>query len=537
MRKSRRTARRGGGFFNKLKGIFTRKKSKVVPAPVVVEEARFTPRSLAPIRAPEIRRNNIPFSPYIGEEHFEDAVRGNLRDITFAYYKLSGRTPDERTPFVTDNQWSELRLRFLTAIYGQTQFQTRGYPNLEELCQTLYGMSQKDFEKELQLYERLQFHPLEKPFVSASFFGRLLPEVLRTRRELERYASIVDCVNGSKTIRKSLMSDYCVMLTNDYDQYVRYLKMSESDPGGTIKFVEDSWIVLHPYYFSSFDHLKPFYESTHRFANSKFLLTYPCILDAFTRKGMAIISPRLGFVLQKEAPELWNQNYWLPKFDPRRPNYNEYSNERFNRNDFLGNSRKNPISNTNLALVRTNSPLVDAHRIVILTLQKYAAARRWLWTRDPVQCSEIYERNYMDPEIAVELLRPDIGFEGYEFDKDAFDEELLDNQRWTSGNVYFRSFDDVRLKTFLGVSDAALENPRFPWMVHTNKRRRMEVPVLPLPEDTAAREAVVTPFNIGSAIPYSSENETGEIVRNLSTRAGRASVLGRGRNRSPRLGR
>ena len=150
----------------------------------------------------------------------------------------------------------------------------------------------------------------------------------------------------------------------------------------------------------------------------------------------------------------------------------------------------------------------------------------------------------MDPEIAVELLRPDIAFEGYEFDKNAFDAELQDNQRWTSGNVYFRSFDDVRLKTFLGVSDAALANPSFPWMVHTNKRTEMRVPVEPLPEERAAREAVASSLTIRSAIPYTSQNETAELLRNVSTqvlpnlttRSGRVSALGRGHNRSTRPG-
>jgi len=111
--------------------------------------------------------------------------------------------------------------------------------------------------------------------------------------------------------------------------------------------------------------------------------------------NMALIHPRLGFIIQNSYPELWAKRYWI------------------------ADDRYDPIT-----------------RIVILTLQKYSAIRRYYGTgdyygtEDDAWSSALYKQNPFDPQIAYELKNPQITLARYDFNEQEFLEELIDNQVW-----------------------------------------------------------------------------------------------------------
>lgn len=514
--KQHTTRKRGGGFFNRVKTLFTRKsKAQVYP----VEQLSNVTKSPKSIQAQTTQLTKV----------YESTLQGILKDIAFAVQKSTGQpvSIDKRTP--TEREWSALRLAFLTAIYSQPEFQANGEYDLEQLSQTLFGMPEDEFDKELRQFESTQFNPSIVPFESARSLGRLVSEVLRTRRETERFATVEGCANQYFSpigTAKSFAQPFCVFITNLYD---RVEQKSE-----ILDYVKESFIVVHPKFYSSFNHLVPSYTPLDGSLPSNQVLTNPALTDAFLQRGLTVVSPKVGFLLQKDAPELWNKQYWLPKLNPKKLNYTAETNRR-NAENY--NSRVEPIDDTNVADIRVSRPLSDAVRIVILTLQKYAAIRRYMWTKNPVYSSYVYETNYRNKAMAVELLRPDIVFDGYVFDRAAFDAELQENQRWTSKNVYFKSYDDVRLKQYFQVSDTGLESARFSWMTYATRKHEMAIPIEPLPEDKEARQLVVSVSSNNTQVPYSSTNESRELLENLSTRSGSVAVLARNTSRASGTGR
>lgn len=573
VRRRRNQSRRGGGFFNTLKGMFTRKKAQAptklyydmntptaaapaaIPAPVT-QRPRFTikslfarkntpaahapertlrprstvagifgkqsrvvpqPATLAPISIPPIRPSNA--SPVFGEKRNETAMEGQLKDISFAYQKFKGQRPSIQKIDVSDAEWSELRLALLTAIYSQGDEWSE-----ESICQTLFSQPLDSFDEELRAFERLEYDPDIFPFASANGLGRLIPQILRTRRELERYAFSDGCYPPylGRTIdqAKSFRSPFCIFLTNTWDKVQGTLEMGREE-------IADSFIVVNPKFYSTYNHLYPYHKANMvqrdgeprghvpsiDIPSDRFLAA-PAIVDAFLQKGLTIIAPKLGYLVQKEAPELWNKQYWLPKLDPGKPNYTSQTNQR---NTRLYRSRLQPISEVNTDYIRASKPVRDAVRIVILTLQKYAAIRRWCWSKDPTFASQIYEKNYRDKDIAVELLRPDLDEpdQGYWFDKGAFDRELQENQRWVAGNVYFSSYTDVRLKEYLGAPEHLLSIPHIAALAPRLKKEFMQIPLDPLPEEAEARR-LVQAGRTARPLPYTEAEETRNIMEGLN---------------------
>jgi hypothetical protein len=148
---------------------------------------------------------------------------------------------------------------------------------------------------------------------------------------------------------------------------------------------------------------------------------------AFEKGGVMLIHPRLALLTQIQLPELWKHSYF------------------------------------NTAL---HYDQVDT--IVILTLQKYAAIRRYMWSKDPLYTSEIYK---VDPKtIAEELRNPyslfkypkddsqtrnDIPWETIPYSKIYtgfidFDEEFIENQKWLS-NTRYSSIKDPNLNNILPI--------------------------------------------------------------------------------------
>lgn len=148
---------------------------------------------------------------------------------------------------------------------------------------------------------------------------------------------------------------------------------------------------------------------------------------AFEEGGVMIIHPRLALLIQIQLPELFNSPYF------------------------------------NTAL---HYDQVDT--IVILTLQKYAAIRRYMWSKDPLYTSEIYK---VDPKNIAEELRDPYSLFKYPYENDDsqknenipwdtipysktftdftdFKNEFIENQRWLS-DIRYDSIDDPNLYNIL----------------------------------------------------------------------------------------
>jgi hypothetical protein len=282
------------------------------------------------------------------------------------------------------------------------------------------------------------------------------------------------------------------------------------------------YIVVNPKFWSNniSRYNNNYYNSeNNRFAtiHTKYALVNSSIQDAFLKKGLMIIEPRLGFLFQKDAPEIWDRHYWLPKFsnDPKLiHNYNEQSNVRNN------NGSRMYLNESIVNNIRKPDNLKDTLRIVLLTLQKYSALRRFAFTNDPDVCSQIYSEYYV--ENAGELLRPNVDLPqvGYNFDREAFDKEFADNQRWAhpKGIALFKSFDDPRLTTFFRTTPAKLASVPFSpkWFKLRYRKDKMEVPIEPLPNVEAMVDKA-NAFSPNKAIPYTNMNQLHNLLPTMNT--------------------
>lgn len=163
---------------------------------------------------------------------------------------------------------------------------------------------------------------------------------------------------------------------------------------------------------------------------------------------LILIHPRLGFIIQKMYPEVWASSYWFP-------------------------SNIDPMT-----------------KIVLLTLQKYSALRRYDATEDDSWSSIIYKQNPFEPSTAYELKNPQLIVGSYKFNEAEFLEELMDNQIWAissneidykrrkayynskkaSGNTYgirYRTLKD--LDTLLPTPPGF--KPTFFWQIYDSKNK------------------------------------------------------------------
>jgi hypothetical protein len=374
------------------------------------------------------------------------------------------------------------------------------------------------FDNELRVWENSHPNPMVIPFASSSSFARLIGLILDTDRERQHFTNTdaQACIgnsNGSEKrslSTKTLNTDTCMVITNTPDSLGNAM-----DTGDTF------YIVINPKFWTrgaSGRYQSKYYKinkPTFATIQTKYALTNSSIQDAFFNKGLILIEPRLGFLFQKEAPELWNRHYWLPKFSTNPAlvhNYNNQSNVRNN------NGSRMYLNEAIVNNVRKPDSVKDVLRIVLLTLQKYSSLRRFAFTKNPSLCSQIYSDYYVNN--AVELLRPDINLpNGYTFDREEFDKEFADNQRWANpkGIALFKSFDDPRLQVFFKTTPTKVANPKaygFTWMKSGFRKNVMEVPFEPLPNVEAMVDTASMAFRPTQAMPYTPMNELHEFVEN-----------------------
>lgn len=282
-----------------------------------------------------------------------------------------------------------------------------------------------------------------KPLRPFSYFSRLIPALLKSEREMQ-YTSNQEmymCIQKdiAKNTYRSLNSDDCVFITRSIPHLFRHLL-------GNFIISNVFYIVLNPIFFPvGTERTKSkTYNTT---INSKFnepvsvkmftLNKISFIQDAFQNGGLQLIHPRLGLLLQEQLPTLWNKSCF---------------------------NTKTIKSSTGRSL-----DLID--RVVILTLQKYAAIRRYMWTKDPNSASQIYQVNPLsitnelrDPgsvlssSIITDKNRHSEYFDilrdiptYMKFDKAVFNKEFIENQQWASNKntVKYKSIDDPALNNIL----------------------------------------------------------------------------------------
>ena len=200
------------------------------------------------------------------------------------------------------------------------------------------------------------------------------------------------------------------------------------------------------------EYYDPYKHMTTVAISAKDIMNVSMITSAFQGGGVMLIHPRLALLTQIQFPDLWRSPYY------------------------------------NTALNYKNHDQVDI--IVILTLQKYAAIRRYMWSKDPVYTSAIYK---VDPKIIAAELRDIYSLIPYEANDESqthedipwkiipyskeyiqyaefkdsdnefkeyiqyaefkdFDNEFKENQKWLlNGKLRYTSIDDPNLKNILPV--------------------------------------------------------------------------------------
>jgi hypothetical protein len=539
----RRRTRRGGGFLNRVKGLFTRKRGTVGPTPVPAAVATAQPRSrysLPSIKGWFTRKRpvarsakNIPlnwaerlvpkkdktqvvsespskqiytqsgieFTPEniqllnTNRELYESTQSGTERSIAFAYSQLLP-TPigvNKNSPPVklTPQQKKELRIRILQSIQQPDgSFQ---YPDVEEydsLSQSLFGLSEDEFTRKLILREKQSSEPGKRPYLATSEFKRLFPYLLRTEQETKYKSNQGDLecypYTENTNVYTELKPNVCIKIANNiYNLYENRVK--------------GLYICVHSKFFPperGYRYEEKYYNTGIDPKNTKVIgLPYKSffkasfIQDAFQNGGVWLFHPRLFVLLQESNRDKLEGQYLMPRFD------------------------------------RTDL-------VTIATLQKYAAIRRYIWTKDTMFSSQVYKDDLRI--LSAELRSPYITLPGLDtvlpgfsrdyqeyssegisenklqeraylvpyfqfnvFDTTAFLKEFRDNQLWAGGKVRYSSYSDPRLDSILPMSplmkrvisaSGEVTNPAYttrilPWLKDETFRAREEVPIPPLAEE------------------------------------------------------
>lgn len=249
-----------------------------------------------------------------------------------------------------------------------------GKVDSEELSLKIFHTEKNELDKQIRLWEKpnkIIYYGTEAKFATSSAGGlNRTTQSLTDNRRHYLYNIDKHLYKGNMKIPDSkTLGDHKIITYNSIEKYV---------VSNDYYSIDELFIVV------SFDRLQP--QSV---LNSKNFTEISFIKDAFSEGNMALIHPRLGFIIQNSYPDVWAQKYWI------------------------ADDRYDPIT-----------------RIVFLTLQKYSAIRRYYGTGDDAWSSTLYKQDPFDPQIAYELKNPQITVADYDFNEQEFLEELIDNQVW-----------------------------------------------------------------------------------------------------------
>lgn len=442
-------------------------------------------------------------------ESYKDASE---RMFAYVYQKYKQIPYDPKIIKLTVDQRNELK----RAIYKQ--YKQIGALNgrldadkLKQLMKNLFGLKTdediKEFDAEYVTIESTspEYGPSAKlkPLRPYTYLTRLIPALLKSDREIQYTSNqemyLCSRTSVAKNTYKTLDSDDCVFITRSIPYLFKHLL-------GNPTIANVFYMVLNPLYFpvgSERMRSKTFNTSVNSKMNEpvsikmRTLNRISFIQDAFKNKGLQLVHPRLGLLIQEQLPNLWNSSCYNTK-----------------------NSKS--ISGRNLDLV---------DRIVILTLQKYAAIRRYMWSKDPNITALIYQVNPISisnelrnisqilPSSVItnknkEYLNYLRNIPTYiKFDEKAFLKEFIGNQQWASNSTI------IRYKSLL---DPALDNilPKncnF-WTIPANADpMSFTSPTAPFKK---SEETIIPPLfklnneNVHNIKPFSNENKLEIFLEN-----------------------
>ena len=443
------------------------------------------------------------------------------KELYFAGKSLDGQyvnvPKNQPVPILRPEEKHELRKRLVRYGLPLIQRQNRTHnPTLKNQLNRMFVSSVfghnnfNGFRKQYSGWSgKRSAIPGKRPTQFQTEWERFRPALYYTDREFDYIANTWDLTCNSKQYTskvKTLNTEECVYILTFIDWLSSY-KM-DVEP-----FNQAMYIVLHPHYIqmSGFQRgVNRFYpekdKTTERSVQLKYLTAHSSIIDAFSNRGVQLVHPRLGWILQREAPELWTMSYNLP-FPPIQK-ASAYLNTK-------------PLEYN---AIRKETSLNKVLRIIVLTLQKYAILRRYAWAKSPELCSQVYEVPFTT--IAAELLRPDLHGELYGFNLQQFEKELYDNQIWAIGTTLVNSLEqlqnDIRIQTLFETEELEIMNPPLPWMTEDTRQAEMRVRIPPLPEMEEFEE------RFGSFNTYSGRPSAASFAEMMGPRGSMASVAGTG---------
>jgi hypothetical protein len=476
-RMSVKTRKWGGGLFNFLRSKFgtQRKPQKIQSLPKWPPRGYSSPsasvknESILPLEA-EAESNGRQFFP--DYESYKDASQ-RMFAYVYQMYKQSEKPFDERTYdakkiTLSPQERSELKKAFVRAMYNIGQGRaTYNEAQLDDMTKRMFGLADADMDAFRQKYIEVESTspgsgpsiglPPLRPF---GYISRLIPALLKTDREINYTSNqemyICSPRNYAKNNARTLNSNECVLLVRSIPALYKNLIHNPI-------FTNAFYMVLSPQYFPvggetiKADVFNTSINSTSNITVSivmKHLTKVSFVQDAFENGAIELFHPRLGLLFQEQNPDLWGRAYFNTK----------------------------------------GRGLDILDRIVILTLQKYAAIRRYMWTKDPMLTATVYKVNPKSianelrdpysvlPETVISqknresalfnVLKRIPSYSG--FDEKAFLKEFIENQRWASGG---------RIK-YKSVMDPALDKilPRDVWALPGPYKEVESVRIRPLPE-------------------------------------------------------
>lgn len=482
----------GAGIIGRLRGFLSRKKvpkttgpnvSKNWANPIVQNKPSFFSRLFRRSSQPKpqyVNTNlNIPFNNPVSKEDVERVKKsyresdieiegydeGTMRAFAYIYQKMKRQEYNPNKITLTPTELRDLKRRALLAHSTDGKFDPD--KDLDELSQKLFGMSLKEFNDEYREFQNSRTPDGRAPFHPFGELARIFPTLFKS--DIERKYNITQankqCALAS--IRNNITtlqdSSVCVIVTRSIERI----------PGSLQQFPGIMYLVVFPQYtpvtmnhFSENSTYTMGTKASHilHYINELDEVLY--VQDAFKYGGVQLIHPRLGFLLQTQKPKFYGQSLFLPTYtDPR-------------------------------------------DRIAVLTLQKYAAIRRYMWTKNPFSAAEVY---MVDPKtIADELRAPYIELPDEKFDSAAFFKEFRGNQKFVDPNkkAKYTSYSDPALDRILPRQGRTTVETILPWMTEKSLRNEAKIPIEPIPETNWVKKV----YAAGGVEPPDDENDESELI-------------------------
>jgi hypothetical protein len=411
------------------------------------------------------------------ESSIENYDEGTMRVFAYIYQKMMRQPYNPNKITLTPTELRDLKRRALTAYSIDGKFVPG--KDMNELSLELFGIPLKEFNDEYIIFEDTLTPDRRRPFHPFGGLARIFPTLFKS--DIEREYNITQATKqcALASIRNNITtlqdSSVCVIVTRSIERIPSSL---EQFPGIMYLVVLPQYTPVQMNHFSENSTYTMGTKASHilHYINELDEISY--IQDAFKYGGVQLIHPRLGFLLQTQKPEFYGQTLFLPTYtDPR-------------------------------------------DRIAVLTLQKYAAIRRYMWTKNPFFSAEVY---MVDPiTIADELRAPyielsgekfNIELPGEKFDSAAFFKEFRGNQKFVdpNGKVKYTTYSDPALDRILPRQGRTTVETILPWMTKDTYRSEAKIPIMPLPEQKYVEDVYaaggVKPLNLENAEPYNNNSK------------------------------